>query len=178
MNKKIGTFKIESGEVMISDPCYDVDTWCNGTIEGVKKGKWNASVEKDKKDGRCMRLIAWHSDITMPDVSSYKWGMEDITVGVDSGQAGIFDIEHFKKDEDVTNVKRISNQEPICEDEPWYSICCDRTLNEIGAGVIPFGCVSSSGYGDGSYDCYAIRQRNTCVAIMIIFCDEEDNDKE
>ena len=31
---------------------------------------------------------------------------------------------------------------------------CDITLSRMHAGVMPFGAVSSSGFGDGSYVCY------------------------
>lgn len=32
-------------------------------------------------------------------------------------------------------------------------MCCDKTLSKTGAGIIPFGVVSSSGMGDGTYTC-------------------------
>lgn len=38
----------------------------------------------------------------------------------------------------------------------WYEICCDKSLSNVGAGVIRNGVVSSSGYGDGGYDVFTI----------------------
>ena len=53
-------------------------------------------------------------------------------------------------------------------------MCCDRTLNEIGAGVIPFGVVSSSGLGDGQYTCEVAKQDDVVVGIQVNFLEEEE----
>ena len=34
----IGTFELTNGSVMVSDPCYDVGTWCQGELNNVKTG--------------------------------------------------------------------------------------------------------------------------------------------
>lgn len=34
------SFTVESGAFRVTDPCYDADTWCAGTLEGVKNGDW------------------------------------------------------------------------------------------------------------------------------------------
>ena len=173
-SKRIGTFEVKSGKVRISDPCYELDTWCAGTINKVRKGVWQAEVIKSDEGSwgnRCAVLLAYHKDFTV-DHDDGRFINQDIDVGVDSGQAGIFDLKHFKDDGIVANVERVGG-EPICADEPWYSICCDRTLSEEGAGIIPFGCVSSSGYGDGSYICSTITDtynpKCEVVAIKIDF---------
>lgn len=37
---------IELGDkVVISDPCYDLDVWCSGTLENVKPGIWRTKAE-------------------------------------------------------------------------------------------------------------------------------------
>lgn len=62
-------------------------------------------------------------------------------------------------------------------DDLWYSSCCDLTLSEIGAGVIPGGAVSSSGYGDGGYVASISTDDNSeIVAIRIVFISEDDED--
>ena len=59
----------------------------------------------------------------------------------------------------------------------WYKICCDITLSNLGAGVVDGGAVSSSGFGDGSYDCYAHRdEAGELVFAEIIFVTEEDDE--
>jgi len=71
----------------------------------------------------------------------------DFEVGVDSGQAGVFDLSHYWND---------SVAPEVAPEEVWYSMCCAVTLSECSAGVVPFGAVSSSGYGDGGYDGFAV----------------------
>jgi hypothetical protein len=34
----VGKFYIKSGKVMVSDPCYKIGTWCQGTLKNIKKG--------------------------------------------------------------------------------------------------------------------------------------------
>lgn len=152
----IGSFQIKSGKVRISDPCYD-DTVCAGTLKNVKNGTWNAYIhvfDEGKWGKRVGFLEAFRAHFNETDGD---WNTEKIDVGVDSGQAGIFDEQYFKDDEIVKDCKRYVPNNSICEDEPWYSICCDRTLRKEMAGVIPFGAVSSSGYGDGVYVCRTMK---------------------
>lgn len=102
---------IELGDkVVISDPCYDLDTWCNGVLENVKPGIWHTKAENlnvNHWGERCSALIAWHEDVEAPDEDDFE--ETGIHVGVDSGQAGIYDYDHFayiKDDKD--------------RDENWY----------------------------------------------------------
>jgi hypothetical protein len=171
--KPLGAFEITCGEARISDPCYELGTWCAGTIMPVKNGVWHSYVVRsDENDWgiRCAMLVAYNTETGKVHQEDHRFEKQRFEVGVDSGQAGIFDAKHFKDDESVKGCERTGNEHPICEDEPFYSICCDRTLSDIGAGVIPYGVVSSSGYGDGGYDCYAIRDDdNEIIAICIDF---------
>ena len=166
----IGEFEIVSGRVIVSDTCYDIGTWCAGVLTNVMNGPWTAFVVA-LEGGRVDKLLAFHGNVDRV----LPWQSTPLTIGVDSGQAGIFDAEHFKKDEDVKSVARLGT-EIICEDEPWYSICCDITLHsEHSAGVIPYGCVSSSGYGDGSYRCYIQKDdQGFVVGIQIEFITAEE----
>lgn len=100
---------IELGDkVMVSDPCYDLDIWCQGVLENVKPGTWHTKAENLNVNcwgNRCSALIAWHEDVEKPN----DFEETDIRVGVDSGQAGIYDYDHFahiKDDEE--------------RDERWY----------------------------------------------------------
>lgn len=52
----------------------------------------------------------------------------------------------------------------------WYEVCCDKSLSNLGAGVINYGVVSSSGYGDGGYSTWmALDDNNQVVAIKLQF---------
>ena len=35
-----------SENVMVSDPCYSLDTWCQTKLNGVLPGKYNVDVQK------------------------------------------------------------------------------------------------------------------------------------
>lgn len=102
---------IELGnKVVISDPCYDLDTWCNGVLENVKPGTWHTKAENlniNHWGDRCSALIAWHEDVEEPDEDAYE--ETSIHVGVDSGQAGIYDYDHFAYIKDDKE-----------RDENWY----------------------------------------------------------
>lgn len=188
--RKSGTiieqFEVVSGKVQITDPGYDKTIWCAATIENVKNGKWNAYAnQKDAGDGwgtRCTELMVWHSDYQQKVVSLMKALLVTEEIGVDSGQAGVFDSKFFKDDKSVEGVERQRNGEVICEDEPFYSMCCDRTLSETGWGTIPYGAVSSSGYGDGGYRAFVFRDTYSpggpVVGIKIVFIDETEEEEE
>lgn len=102
---------IELGDkVVISDPCYDLDTWCNGVLENVKPGIWHTKAENVNINNwgeRCSALIVWHKDVEEPDEDAYE--ETSIHVGVDSGQAGIYDYDHFAYIKDDKE-----------RDENWY----------------------------------------------------------
>ena len=41
----IGTFLVLGNKVMVSDPCYKLNTWCQGILENVKSGIWEAYLK-------------------------------------------------------------------------------------------------------------------------------------
>jgi len=148
----LGDFEIVSGKAIVSDPCYELGTWCQGTLNKVKKGPWEAYayILEDRSLGkRVAHLTAFHEKCLPRAPYSRDWKTE-YYIGVDSGQAGIFDRSHYQDQ----NVVKDLPDDPIDKEDPWYSLCCDRT-REYG-GTIPYGVVSSSGLGDGSYVCPTI----------------------
>ena len=168
---KIGTFEVTSGALRITDPCYDLDTWCAGTLTQAMNGSWNAYVLiSDEGDWgkRVAVLVATHKSVgdDFPDIINHygyrdlsgKWNRTDIDVGVDSGQAGIFDLEKFPGKDDE-------------EKQEWYQECCNVTLSRVHhAGTIEGGVVSSSGIGDGSYRCYTLlNEASEVVGVLLDF---------
>jgi hypothetical protein len=145
----IGNFEVESGELRISDPCYDknLDPIHATLLSKVANGSWKAEViytDEGSWGTRCAGLICQLESI--PTVTHKDTGWDYRTdISVDSGQAGIFDEKYYKRDDVVIGLERV-HDEIICEDDPWYSFNCDRTLTKKSAGVIPYGAVSSSGY--------------------------------
>lgn len=180
MKVELGMFEVTSGKVIVSDPCYELNLGdrCQGVLENVKTGLWKAHVEKGHDMGWgicCEELVAKHSDID--SVRDMNIIPASFTVCVDSGQAGIFDASVYRNDETV------QKSSSFIPDEPWYSSCCDQTLSDQQAGIINGGVVSSSGYGDGSYEAwYAMDTNGEIVAIGINFnhtnADDEDEDIE
>lgn len=159
---ELGTFQVKSGEMMVSDPCYSRDTWCQGILKNVKNGEWVAYVEKGQTDwgNRCWSVYVVHSDY--PQTNHFTQRVE-FEVGVDSGQAGFFD-----------NAKYHGGEDRYGEDG-WYDICCKATLDsKLGANVIDGGVVSSSGFGDGSYHCHVAKIGNQIIGAKITFISEED----
>jgi len=151
----IGTFECDSGVLRVTDPCYSKETWCAGTVANCRKGTWIAEIERQNCGSwgnRIARLTVTHElGGTGPDEDA---GFE---VGVDSGQAGVFDDRHYPDDTD---------------DSPFYDECCRLTLAKAGAGALSFGVVSSSGFGDGSYTAKVRRDAGgKCYRICVEFID-------
>jgi len=172
----LGEFEVVSDALNITDPCYDLDVWCCGRLENPKKGRWAARVHKADMNSwgaRCCALEA-HATDSRPVGA---WKRANFEVGVDSGQAGIFDLEHYQNEADARDYKWQSKSSPLTGRSGWYDMCADKTLSRLGAGVIPFGCVSSSGFGDGGYNCeYRTDDNDQVVSVRIVFINEEEND--
>lgn len=233
---------IELGDkVVISDPCYDLDVWCSGTLENVKPGTWHTKAENLNVNcwgNRCSALIAWHKDVEEPNNEDFE--KTSIDVGVDSGQAGIFDYKHFeyiKNDENrdeqwydsidtfrykrvpVTpvgrylidkikpiQITRIALEEKFKETnneldkraslelfrremelkrEGFKYGIYDESLNDYKVST-PVNCiwtdkysvVTSSGFGDGSYDCYVAKNENgQIIGIKIDYFPYDDEEE-
>ncbi|USG65016.1 tetratricopeptide repeat protein [Brevibacillus ruminantium] len=166
----LGEFESNSGTLLVSDPCYERDIWCQGVVENAARGKWTAVVEKlDMGDwgDRCSALMVYHESLL--EFGHITWEPCSFVIGVDSGQAGVFDESVYRNDESV-----IGPTEFMPEDK-WYSSCCDQTLGELGAGLINGGAVSSSGLGDGAYEAFVCQnQDGVIVAVKIVFLTAED----
>lgn len=187
----LGEFEVELGEVVVSDPCHkDVKPQkgfsFQGILKKVKKGTWTAEVikvgkgsQREKATGlslewgtRCAELRIFHeSHVGGNDCA---WEPQNFGVGVDSGQAGIFDRKHYRDDSIVPSNYQWRDWS-LDSEEPWYSLCCDKTISDPEAGVIPYGAVSRSGFGDGLYHCFVCRDENGQItAIKIVFIPEEE----
>lgn len=161
--KSIGTFEIKSGKVVVTDPCYEINEKSTlNKIINVKNGTWNAYICEGHSTKVCALLIC-HKDsnqikqIEGLDAYTLLGYTNHITkIGVDSGQAGFFDINHFKNDDDTVNQTIADFIDVNDLGDKWYAMCCHLTCNtENSAGVVPYGVVAQSGYGDGRYNVYA-----------------------
>ena len=181
--KEVGTFEVASGIIVVSDPCYDMDTWCRGNIDNVKNGKWTATIETSNEGAwgnRVAALIIKHADHKSADADRQEKLNADI--GVDSGQCGFYDLPIFREKNNVPADAKLASYIDE-EDGKWYSMCCAATYGDHGrdAGIIPGGVVSSSGFGDGSYECFVDKDENgqvTGATLIFIGEDEEEEDEE
>jgi hypothetical protein len=171
VGEPIGEFEVTSGKLFVTDPCYERGTWCAGTLDNVSKGTWQAYAVMGDRGNRVMQLSIRKKG-TRGDIGA--WNKENIDVGVDSGQAGFFDVDHYPASKDV--------QGEYGEEDTFYGKCCKITLDEngVGGGTLEHGVVSSSGWGDGSYFCYTFRNKaGELVAAAIDFgMEEEEEEKE
>ena len=177
MPKSIGTFQVKSSRLLAIDPCYDED-FQGAEISRPLKGTWSASVTR--KEGRVATLLA-EAVGGKPETGWIEVGGE---VGVDAGQAGIFDMGGWRQDKEAlvdAESLKVAKDHPDFEPTKWckenkgkgerfYAACCLRTLGPKACGVIGVGAVSESGWGDGCYTAYVRRNaKGLAVAVKIRF---------
>ena len=149
--------KIELGnKVDITDPCYNKDVWCRMTVD-CEPGEYKGYIEKVNEGEWGIRIAA---------VSIFKgtkiWGVEEMEcigfIGVDAGLAGFF------------------NDKPDFNDDEWEIFCnkIDGEANGADAWNLYNGIFSRSGYGDGTYNVYANKERN---AFTIVFISDQTEDE-
>ncbi|GIO68970.1 DUF4241 domain-containing protein [Paenibacillus cookii] len=168
----LGQFEITSGKMVVADPCYDLDpdTIIMGVLDRPLNGAWDAFVHKaEVRDWgeACAKLVACHSAYT-DQQDRLEWVKCNFIVGVDSGQAGIFDASKYR-------IPDPEAPEPDTTDSEWYLACCDITGSETEAGVLDGGVVSHSGFGDGGYAAYAAADgEGRIIGVKIVFIKEAD----
>lgn len=176
---ELGSFELTSDVIRISDPCYDRSVWCCGTIPGCVPGHWDTAIVyyDDNVFGRRVAMLCAKAiEVKSFDVfnginiggdyygATKPWEMCDIDVGVDSGQCGIFDEVHYLDNDDFSDMPKA-----VCSyGDAFYNFCCDATLSEDQAGVLPHGVVSSSGFGDGSYRAFIRKNTDGKVCAVAI----------
>jgi hypothetical protein len=159
----LGTFKVDAGKLFISDPCYSKDVWCVGNIEDVVNGTWNAfAMIGETSHGwgkRVWELIALKDGNFVPQFKE----LTEIHVGVDAGMAGIYNETSFK-----------GGNSDDAESVVWYDECLQICLDQQ-AGIIEGGCIASSGFGDGLYNCFIDRdEKKQVVGVKIVFISKKD----
>lgn len=184
------TFKIESGKLVVTDPCYKLPTWCQGIVENVKNGVWSVGAEYDGNRIKSLHCYNNEAYISNPNILELVYGAPEMpfVVGVDSGQAGFFDHAYYRDDNSLGDSPLDQDIMEHRGDEPgekFYAACCHLTHTEgypyFTFGTIPYGAVSSSGWGDGSYVCKGLFDTVTggeYVAFAIIFIEDYNYDDD
>jgi hypothetical protein len=153
-------------KVIISDPCYSLDYQFGPVLlDNVLEGEYHTFVEHTKPgawEGRISRLFAVHSN-HHKNYKNLSWWKQNQSIGVDSGQAGIFTLDSYRNDNVFAGELNKFNN-----DESWYGHICDRTVSKERWGNYENGVVSSSG-GDGEYELWLAKEDEKVVAIAINF---------
>lgn len=176
----LGTFEQTSDDMIVSDPG---EGWTpqaplsfNLAIAGVRRGKWRMTLGIDMRERErnaqllCVHDAAadalypptlCHSQQSHSEVGYSAWHRVG-RIGVDTGQAGIYDAAHFQGGD---------------HDSKWYRENCRITqLPTDYGGVLPHGAVAASGFGDGFYEVYVSRDSNVgdIVAVRIEFINDAE----
>lgn len=167
---------ILGSEVIVSDPCYDLATWCQYKIYGLMSGAYHVNVIRSDEGEWGIRnagLIVIHEKFYGKKKIWHEIGHN---VGVDSGQAGIFDAPSYRNDKIFEGLKsKFAEEYPVTrsnesDGDHWYTHMCDRTLNtDDNWGTYDSGVVCTSGIGDGCYTLSATRAQGKIVGLMINF---------
>lgn len=167
--------EITSGAITISDPCYGLNTWCQAENIEFPNGRYYTDyvMSNDSEWGaRIAEIEIYSTDLSEQDKSNISWTEINKEIGVDSGQAGIFDAEYYKKYHTDPNGE---NKDYV--DDDWYDEVCNLTLDMDNdrAGIIDEkGFVSSSGYGDGGYTAYIGKLNDKIVSAKVVFISDEN----
>ena len=182
------TFDVTSGKMVCSDPCYELGTWCQGVIDNVRNGKWEAGIATSDEGGwgeRISHLWVFNLEAVaktpqiLRDIEQFRGTRLAFDFGVDSGQFGFFDYDNYRNDESAKDLKKhdFGNDFSMKETgDEWYRACCDFTLSSESWGVLPNGAVSSSGFGDGQYDVVGIKDNGEWVAFCVEYIGQEEDE--
>lgn len=164
-------------EVVVSDPCYTIPTWCQAVIDNVKPGVYHTGVRKHDAESwgiRCSMVFAIHEDYyNTPHLLIGNWEKTNYDIGVDSGQCGIFSKESYRNDSHQFDFEPYDFGPGFPTNDVggdlWYRHMAKQTLSEQHWGTYEEGIVSSSGFGDGSYELFVVKKRGKIVAFAIDF---------
>lgn len=184
-------FEVKSGKIVASDPAHTLGTWCQGVIDNVRNGTWFAYAETFDEGfagNRIAALVVYHADNlkTNPNLFLHFRAMPPLPFvgGVDSGQFGFFDYDAYRNDDVITPEIPLWGIFHVPGDK-FYAACCKQTIGSESWGIVPFGAVSASGFGNGSYD--VLGEKNSYgqyTALAVIYHkentdhDDMDNDDE
>ena len=169
-----------SENVMVSDPCYSPDTWCQTKLNSVLPGKYNVDVQKSDLDGwgtRVSSITVIHEDYE--DTDDWEQHSE---CGVDSGQCGIFCMTSYRNDEMSVGITTPPLDNPFVlpyndkGGDMWYEKMCQFTLGKEQFGLYDTGVVSSSGIGDGLYPMDVMMDGDKIVGIRLEYLGNSDED--
>lgn len=163
---ELGLIKLND-KVYVSDPCYEVGTWCQTLLDNVLPGNYRCFITKaDLQEWGDRVSELWITHEEYQSIPEEYIG----NIGVDAGMAGIYDKEYFE----TFNTDKHSNP----KHGPWYDkVFTTLVMSEdIEGSVMDDKCVVSfSGIGDGSYPVYITRnEEEKIISIGIRFLEFDE----
>lgn len=147
MKKQIGVIGVDSGQVLICDPCYIDSEWKKEDFQDIRRYRYIA-------DGSVLQygVDFPRFDVVIP---KYNKTMNEI----------------LEAKEAVLIEEEIPTEHPFS-----YNACCKKTLSGDQDGQLKFdsgfsgvAVVSNTGYGDGLYPVYAQYEDGRVKKIIIEF---------
>ncbi|WP_342379540.1 DUF4241 domain-containing protein [Myxococcus stipitatus] len=176
----LGKFLMVSGQMRVSDPWYEKappgSVFDLSRVLAVRNGQWQAAVhftDEGRNGIRVAELVALH---VTTQAKSLKWSPEVLTVSVDSGMAGFCDDQYFR---DVNQVPRWYVPQRLGPKpkvgDAWSDYVTEELISEREAKIIPFGVLSHTGEGDGTYDVHVARGADGRIeGVRLIYLKGED----
>lgn len=118
-------------KVIVSDPCYDLGTWCQAVIENVKEGNYSTFFKTLDDDEKTIETIGVVLDGI--NVLEEDYILLNNTIGVDSGTAGIFDYKYYEEKHDTSENKDkfmdyIEDRTNYYNQNPRYIPFCESNI--------------------------------------------------
>lgn len=188
---RVGAFVLSQPKMLVSDPGYKKGDFGAAEVNGCKTGEWLSSFNVNRyewdiggtlqEDERVAAIFVRHESIKSDSVFdgiSFKngiirypqeWNLLSENIGVDSGQAGIFDASKYGDND-------LFDAEGRCGfGDKWYSNCCDLTLEGHGGIVANMGVCAASGFGDGAYALWGHKAKDGQYDAVVLFFLEDDD---
>jgi len=172
-------FRIESGIMHASDPCYQIDVNNKCGVYNIKAhtGVWKATVEYSDDGMWGIRPVRLNIRCLEKDFHPLK--IENYNICVDSGQFGFFDEMIYPNGEDELDYGNPKSIYRLIS-----NLTCDpneRGINDNWGIIGGMGVVSESYMGDGSYPLTLFFTDGSLTSAFVDFDpkgDEEDEDSE
>jgi len=140
------TFEVKN-KLIITDPCYDVGTWCSQSFNfNVKPGMWQGRIAESDDDKRFLLVHHVDNPTVLGHFSAKRFAGE---LGVDSGTIGVFNRW----------VERIEYGAMLEE-----GVFPERD-NEVAA--FSFGCFASTTNGDGTQQYKCLKDNGAIYAVLV-----------
>lgn len=169
----LGHVGVDSGQLMVTDPCYINSQWrSEGSVIGLKL--W----------GQAHNEVYEFLKTKYPDMDIEH---DQHVISVETTDSELVKVIHSEAHQHAQSINKVIVGKP--ETDSTYDTICDVTLNkENQGGPIPyqmghegFAVAFSSGLGDGYYPVYATiedvpgwGERITKVEILLVDMEEEE----